>query len=562
MTRATKLLHMAIILVAGAIAYQCALKAGFLAIDDAGLIDGLVSAKFSVKRLLFSGSGEYFRPLPFITYAFDFFIAGARPAWYHGVNVGIHLMNGLLVYLLATNFPGEAEHKLYAALTAALVFVLAPVNTEAVMWVSARPDLLCTLFSLLSLNLVIQLEGTPKIRLLCFLFVAFLCSLMSKEVSVVLLAIVPVYLFSERGKEGFKSVLVVTAPFVLATLVWLSLRGSKKGVDPGIGKVLTGAANAVNNQHGHGTLGLDLFASYGFYLKKLIYPFPLNFAIFHIDKTMLILVAASLIPCAAVLFYHSRPSRLPLLLIFVGIVPPVAAYFAEIPWTPYAERYLYLPMVGFSLLVAHGLYRMPRVHRFLPLVLVAFFSFPTYHRVVLWTKPIAFWNDVVEKSPDFSRSYVGLATAQIEGHDYDAAEKNLYRARSMGYDHVPLWNNLAAVYYAKRDYARYEAAMSRLAAESAYSVEVYIKLIENLMRIPEQEADRRTIYNRVIEYHLEILKRHPSYYLSYYNIGKLYWVLGNKKNAVHYLELFLAKANNDPMRPFAKKILLKLTRTT
>jgi tetratricopeptide (TPR) repeat protein len=405
------------------------------------------------------------------------------------------------------------------------------------------------------------MEEAPKLVSLCFLFIAYFFSLLSKEVSVVLLAVVPLYLLTEDGERKFQRTVLVTFPLFASTLLWLLLRGGKKAVlDPGVSKVITTAV--VTTQHANNSVLKNLLAAYGFYLRKLVYPFPLNFAIFSIDNSLALLILILAVPFAAVLFYRYRLSRLPLLLIFIGIVPPVAAYLAEMPWTPYAERYLYLPMVGFSLLLALIAHEIPRTPRILPIALALLFAIPTFYRVSLWADPVAFWTDVVAKSPEFHRSYVGLATAQIEAHDYDGAGKNLERALAMGYDQVPLWNNLAAVYYAKKDYARYETAMLKLASKFPYPTDVYVKLIASFMMIPEREMARRTVYEKVIGYHMKILEKNPSFILSYYNIGKLYWVMGERWKSAHYLGLFLSKAKNDPMRPYAQKILDKVSETT
>ena len=553
------LLHVAIIATAGIMAYLCCMAADFLGLDDVDLVQGLGSTDFSFHRLLFSGAGEYFRPLPFITYLADARLFGGGAAWFHGVNLAIHLLNGILVYFLMLHMGKESKRHTYPALTAALIFTLHPLNTEAVMWVSARPDLLCCFFSLLSLILICQIKESPRFLSLCCLFLAFLFSLFSKEASITLPLVVPLYLLCESGKQEWKKVVLISAPFFAVTVLWLFLRGGNKAVlDRGIRKVVTTVV-ASNQDH---SKFLDMVAAYGFYLKKLIYPFPLNFAIVDFNKTVAFMVLALSAVAALFLVVRDRLSRLPILLIFTGIVPPVAAYVAKLAWTPYAERYLYLPMVGFSLLLAMLVYNIPNMPRILPVGLAILLAIPTIYRVSLWADPVAFWNDIVVKSPRFSRSYVCLATALSNVHDYDAAERNLDKAQAMGYDQVPLWENLAAVYYAKRDYPRYEAAMVKLTAISPDPTGVYIKLIGNMTRIPERQMDRRTAYGKAIGYYSKILEKNPSFYLSYYNIGKLYWVMGEHEHAARYLELFLTKTKNDPMQPFARKILDRIAAAT
>jgi protein O-mannosyl-transferase len=556
----TKLLHIVIILVTGAVAYLSAPLAGILGLDDVTLFSGLMSSDFSVTRLLFSGNTGYYRPLPYISYAFDAYVAGGNPAWFHLANVAIHLLNGILVFFLMLNLSDESERKGYLALTAGLIFTLHPVNSEAVMWISSRSDLLCTFFSLATLLLMLQIRESPRPFSFCCLFIAYLLSLFSKEASIILLATVPLYLLSESRMKDLKAVVLITAPLFCAALLYFFLRGGEKAViDHTFSKAVTSVIAPARQSPGSNII--DLLAVYGFYLKKLIYPFPLNFAIVTIDRPLALVTFVLSAPAATVLFYRNRLSRLPLLVIFAGIALPLIAYTTKLPWTPYAERYLYLPMVGFSLLLALFVNKVPKLPRIAPVALVLFMAIPTIYRVSLWADPVAFWSDIVAKSPGFQRGYVSLAAAQIDVRDFAAAQKNLSAARAIGVEKDIVWNLIATACLAQRDYAGYETAMLKQASISSNPEGVYLNLIENLMKIPEKKMARRTAYEKAIGYHLKILEKSPSFYSSYYNVAKLYWVLGDNRNASHYLRLFISKVKNDPMLPYARKILEKINST-
>ena len=91
---------------------------------------------------------------------------------------------------------------------------------------------------------------------------------------------------------------------------------------------------------------------------------------------------------------------------------------------------------------------------------------------------------------------------------------------------------------------------------------MYIKLIENLLKIPETEMARRTAYVKIVGYYKKIIEISPSFSMAYYNLGKLYWVMGDNENAAQYLRIFISKAKNDPMLPYARKILYKINVAT
>lgn len=557
MQREIDVRHIGLIVAVGILVYLKSVCAGFLNIDDVGLIDGLLSSDFSVHRLLFSGAGEYFRPIPFISFAFDAFLVGAYPAWFHAVNVCIHLLNGLLVYLLIIRLFAREEARSTLALTGALIFTLHPLNTEAVMWISARADLLCTFFSLLSLILTLQMSERRSFFSACCLFATFLFSLLSKEVSIILLGVIPAYLFSEQGIKGWKRIMWVSAPLCVAAAVWFFLRsGNKVALDPGISKVVTGVVSSSSSVPGSRLY--ELLLVYGFYLQKIAMPFPQNFGIIHFNKQIALVAFLCTFPPALLLFWKKPQVRLPLLIILCGIVPAVAGYLAKVPWTPVAERYLYLPMVGFSILAAIVLNKVLRRFHYLSLMLVLALSVPTMSRVALWTQPVAFWHDVTLKSPRFSRAYIALAAAYIDARNYDAAEVYLNKARDMGSSQTYVLKNLGTVYLAKKQYAKYEDTMMALAAISNDPVAVYLDIIDNLLKIPPAEIDRTIVCLKVIDLQKKILEKQPSFFLAYYNIGKLYWLTGRDEKAVNYLEMFQSKAKGDPMLPFARKIVSKI----
>src|SRR3990172_1626114 len=93
-----------------------------------------------------SGTQEYrsYRPVLVAGYAVDYALWGDGPRGFHVTNVLIHLVVVILAYLLARRLWADEV----AALCAAGVVALHPINAEAVNYVSARSSSLMTLFAL------------------------------------------------------------------------------------------------------------------------------------------------------------------------------------------------------------------------------------------------------------------------------------------------------------------------------------------------------------------------------------------------------------------------------
>jgi tetratricopeptide (TPR) repeat protein len=94
-----------------------------------------------------AGAGEYnpiYRPLTTLTYALNHAVGGASPVGYHLVNVLLHALAAALVLALAL----RARLGLWAATLGALVFAVHPVHVEVVANVAGRKDSLATILVL------------------------------------------------------------------------------------------------------------------------------------------------------------------------------------------------------------------------------------------------------------------------------------------------------------------------------------------------------------------------------------------------------------------------------
>jgi hypothetical protein len=168
-------------LIVGTIAavYALVLDAGF--VGDDFMILHRVRVVDSVAGLLRFFRGEffeYYRPLGFVLHTVDWWIAGADPRQFHLTNLLLHAIAAMLVLQIGRALSPRS----LAGPLAALLFALHASNHEAVIWISARFDLLATVFALAAIwSLVRDHRGASAIAPL-FFFLA----LLSKESAVAL----------------------------------------------------------------------------------------------------------------------------------------------------------------------------------------------------------------------------------------------------------------------------------------------------------------------------------------------------------------------------------------
>lgn len=129
--------------------------------------------------------GYFFRPAGAAPWLLGELLGNSAFA-HHLINVGIHVVNSLLVGCLAwLVLPGEpgtkGARKLAAGTIAGLIFLYYPAQAEAVFWVSGRFDLLCTLFALLALIAYLVHLRKPSLLYLPFISLFIFLSMLSKE---------------------------------------------------------------------------------------------------------------------------------------------------------------------------------------------------------------------------------------------------------------------------------------------------------------------------------------------------------------------------------------------
>ncbi|MBI4120389.1 MAG: hypothetical protein HY454_02890, partial [Parcubacteria group bacterium] len=127
--------------------------------DDEWIKGNLFVHSFSYLKEIFTQNVEagfglnsnYYRPLLLLSFAFNYAIHGLAPFGYHLVNNGIHIANGVLIFILLAKFLSRR-----ASFIASLLFLIHPAQTEAVTYISGRGDPMSVFFMLLALLLFVR----------------------------------------------------------------------------------------------------------------------------------------------------------------------------------------------------------------------------------------------------------------------------------------------------------------------------------------------------------------------------------------------------------------------
>ncbi|PLX81419.1 MAG: hypothetical protein C0614_06545, partial [Desulfuromonas sp.] len=141
------------------------LTAGAFFMDDGDIINSIrLRATLPLNELFdYRGQNLYFRPLLTISYLIDAWLWDLKPAAMHLVNILLHVCNATLIYLcLRQLYPSQHKKIRIQPLTGAILFLIHPINTESVNWISGRSDPLAALFCLLATWIIVKLITTPS----------------------------------------------------------------------------------------------------------------------------------------------------------------------------------------------------------------------------------------------------------------------------------------------------------------------------------------------------------------------------------------------------------------
>lgn len=152
----------------------------------------------------------------------EFLFFGLNSTGYHIVAILIHTCNAWVIYLIMYNIYKPLLISKEASLIISLLFLICPYQTEAVVWFSSISYLLATLFFLLSMLFFINSKFALKKTNFTLSLLFYLCSLLSKEIAIV----VPIILIAYQliFDKSLIIKLKITSFFIGITILYLLLR--------------------------------------------------------------------------------------------------------------------------------------------------------------------------------------------------------------------------------------------------------------------------------------------------------------------------------------------------
>lgn len=434
---------------------------------------------------------NYF-PLQILSYALDFQIWHIQPFGYRLHNVALHILNAALVFLLLK----KIFSNVWVSFFGALFFGLHPVNVESVTWVAERKNVLSFALTLSSfLVYLYYLEESRATRMkglyLITLFL-FLLAILAKVSAVVLPLLFILYDFCFHRRNLIEMVrdkipFLALAFFFAAVTVWVYQ-----------------SSNNLAGFHGGSPYNnflavINVFIEYVIYLAVPEYldHFYWTSVPQTIFERQVILSISAIFLLALLAWWSFRKDRVFFFWLgwfFISLLPVLNI----VPITILrADRYMYLPAIGFFYLVSLGLWKITlkgdirfsfAVFFSCSLALAGVYGFLTVERNRIWKDPVIFWEASLRKFPqspwpyryigsiyadrgknDLAISYFrsgllhhpndtrllnGLAIAHRNKKELRQAEELLLRAISINPEDSWPYINLGSLFYQKGETAK------------------------------------------------------------------------------------------------------------
>ncbi len=313
-----------------------------------------------VKWALTSGDAANWFPATRVSHMLDCQLFGLQSGAHHLMNVLLHALAALLLFA----FLNRATHARWPSALVAFLFALHPLHVESVAWISERKDVLCALFWFLALWAYVRYSERPKPGRYLLALLAFCLGLMAKP-------------------------MIVTLPFSLVLLDVWPLRRLPPTASSPVGWKKSFGKRSRSSRFLRRPLTITYLVQQG---AGAVKPLPFEMRAENALVSYLIYIGKTVWPTRLAVFYpypsaisawYAAAAGLALVGISAAVVRSLRAYpYFAVGWFWYlgtllpviglvqagaqarADRYMYVPMVGLTIMLAWGavevLRRWPR----------------------------------------------------------------------------------------------------------------------------------------------------------------------------------------------------------
>jgi tetratricopeptide (TPR) repeat protein len=295
----------------------------------------------------------------------------------------------------------------------------------------------------------------------------------------------------------------------------------------------------------------------GYYFEKLAFPINLHLLPIIPENPLYFLI--SILPFlfgGILLLVGRRVEAFLIAWIILTLSPSLIILFSQM--TPIAERYLYLPSVAFTVLLALLLARIRQTAVFviIALAIIGLYGFSTQNRLKVWQSEKTLWEDTSMKRPDSATALTNYGRALIEQKDYKQGKETLLLAlqqKASLEQTSNIYDLLGVVEMRQKSYADAEEYLQKALKSNPGNQSTMNNLGVLYLRMSDDDMykhERQELLNRSTAVFEKLLAISPHFIQPRFNMALAHMKQKNYEMAEKH---FNAVIENDPRGPYASQ---------
>ncbi|MBI3518378.1 MAG: tetratricopeptide repeat protein [Bacteroidetes bacterium] len=526
----TTILYGCLLAVLVLIVYLKLFSAHFISWDDGDvLLNNKDVHQFDIKAFFTNYYVGNYAPISMIGFAIDWALFKGSAFGHHGMSLLFHIANGFLVYYLSHLV---LKDKL-KALLCAVIFCFHPLQVETVAWVSAKNNLVYSLFFLLGLIQYSKFLIVQQRKYFIYSLLFFVISVLSKPSAICfpLCLLLLDYLLKE--KPTLQSIIINKIPFIIIAIVL------------GIATIYTRTEDKFINQN-HAYAIHERIGYAGYAILQYVYKFliPINLSVIYPypqNKLLSLLIGYGILLLlffGCYTLYRANKKILLFGLLFFIVNLLLVLQFIPFGEVLTADRYMYLPILGLSWLIACLIPAKDNYVKISIAAVMLIFGSLTFMRASVWKNSISLYSDIIKKYPHSFVALNSLGAEYMLNKNYDMALRYLNAAINENTDYYKGYYNRGLL-FAQTD--RMKNALEDF--NRAIALKHYSKAYVGRANVYYTMKD----FPKAMQDAEFVLKTEPDNTRANYVLANCYDDLNQLDKALGYYNKVIAKSSENPL---------------
>jgi len=380
----------------------------------------------------------YYRPVLSLFYVLNYKIWGPNPLGFHLSNIFLHLIIAIILYKIGLILFSDMK----ISLLAASIFAVHPINNEPVGRVACG-EVIFGFFLILSLFFFLKEKRYLSL-------ITYFLALLSKEPAVMLPFALMIFSIHKKGlKRGIIEIIPYTMLIGIYFIIRAVVADTVIGIEAGVSiftHALTMAVAAMD------------------YIRLLIIPYPLSpfyparwyTSVFDVKVMLSIITLVSV----CILAFKIRKDKIMLflllfpLIMLIPVVIKVNMFPVGLEKVYIAERFLYMPLMLFSLFIAVYISRLTDNIKkqyviTMWIAIITVFASVSMSFSMIWKDDFTLFSKIADDYPNTAFAHNGIGVAYFSQGRFDEAVKEYQIALEINPASHGAHNNMGMVYMKK-----------------------------------------------------------------------------------------------------------------